>query len=141
MRDALQRILVPFLKIEGLTGKFPNFQREENGQLHLLSVQFDKYGGGLCLEFANHPPGDSEIPWGEVVSQEKITVGHTALDERVRLQENSSKNSTREDWFRFDQLKEGQYEDLANHIVHLFPQVNQWVRGKQIGINLFSNQS
>jgi hypothetical protein len=58
-RTILKRALVPHVESEGFVGKFPEFHRTENGELHLLSVQFDKYGGG----FSWSSPGIRRVIW------------------------------------------------------------------------------
>lgn len=136
IKIALKKVLVPYLAAEGFEGKFPAFMRLEDDTLHLLSVQFDKWGGGFFLEFAAHPAGDKTMSWGEVVPEAKLTVAHAALDARARLQETGSSNSTNEMWFRFEGLNQMECESLVKHVVEIFPQVNTWLRENEVGPNI-----
>jgi len=136
MKSALKKVLVPYLRSEGFIGKYPEFMRREKDILHLLSIEFDKYGGGFFLEFAPHPAGDKTMPWGEVVPEQNLTTAHSPFDMRARLQEYGTENSTNESWFRFDSLTRDECEDLANRVVKLFPQVNEWLREHKVGPNI-----
>jgi hypothetical protein len=136
MRNALKRTLIPYLESEGFGGKFPDFQRKEKDVLHLLSVHFDKHGGGFYLEFAKHPVGDKKTSWGEIVPEQKLNVAYAPAEDRARLQENANPNSLREDWFRFDNLSESEIEALVKRVIALFTQVNDWLRDKKVGKNI-----
>ncbi|MGD8643660.1 MAG: DUF4304 domain-containing protein [Chromatiales bacterium] len=132
-RTILKRALVPHVESEGFVGKFPEFHRTENGELHLLSVQFDKYGGGFFLEFARHPSGHMATPWDEMVPERELTVAHSPIESRARLQQDGHQNSLSEDWFRFEDLPANELEDLVLHVISLFPQVNDWLREGRAG--------
>jgi hypothetical protein len=110
--------------------------RREGEMLHLLSVQFYKYGGSFFLEFAPHPIGDKTMPWGEVVAEDKLTTIYAPFDTRARLQESGSRNSTEEMWFHFANLDDKECEDLVKHVIELFPQVNTWLREGKVGANI-----
>lgn len=135
-RIILKRTLVPELEAEGFQGKFPEFQRIERGELQLLSIVFDKYGGGFFLEFSNCPLGDMETSWGEVVAERELTVAHTPFESRARLQQKGDRNSLTEDWFRYDKLSADELERLVLHVVDLLPQINDWLRAKKVGRNI-----
>ena len=136
----LKRDLVPVLDAEGFKGEFPHFQRLENGTIHLLSIEFDKWGGGFFLEFACHPPGDFETTWGEVVSEKDIIVAHTSIESRARLQQKGHQNSLSEDWFRFENLSEDETEELVRHVISLIPQLNEWLRERKVGKNICATE-
>lgn len=140
IKAALKKVFVPHLAAEGFTGRFPEFIRREGEILHLLSVQFHKYGGSFFLEFAPHPAGDKTMSWGEVVPETKLTAAHAPFDTRARLQESATENSTEEQWFRFENLNEKECEDLVRHIIELFPQVNTWLREKKVGPNISATE-
>ena len=139
-RRILKRDLVPVLEIEGFKGKFPNFQRLENGSIHLLSIEFDKWGGGFFLEFACHPPGDLETTWGEVVAEKDIIVAHTSIESRARLQQKGHQNSLSEDWFRYENLSDDEIEKLVRHVSGLISQLNEWLREKRVGKNICATE-
>jgi hypothetical protein len=54
-RAAMKELFEPFLASEGFTGNYPHYQRKESDDLQLLSIIYDKWGGGFVLEFAHHP--------------------------------------------------------------------------------------
>ena len=139
-RRILKRDLVPALEVEGFSGRFPDFQRRENDDLHLLSIEFDKNGGGFFLEFTRHPPGDLETSWGEVVAESDLTVAHTHFESRARLQQNGQRNSLSEDWFRYDALSETEIEELVRHVVSLVSQINDWLRENSVGQNISTTE-
>ena len=141
VRRILKKALVPILVGEGFQGKFPDFQRLEKEDLHLLSIVFDKNGGGFFLEFTSHPPGDMETSWGEAISERELTVAHTHFESRARLQQNGHPNSLSEDWFRFDRLSENEIEELVQHVGSLISQINDWLREKRVGQNISTTES
>lgn len=136
IKAALKKVFVPHLTAEGFMGKYPQFVRKEDGALHLLSIQFDKWGGGFFLEFAAHPPGDKTMSWGEVVPESALTTAHAPFDTRARLQEDGADNSLRETWFRFENMDKEACEQLARRLVGVFPQVNEWLRTGERGANI-----
>lgn len=135
-RRILKRDLVPAMESAGFKGRFPNFQRREGGRLHLLAVEFDKHGGGFFLELACRPAGDFEAPWGEIVAESDLTVAHTPVEDRARLQQIGQRNSLSEHWFRYENLPEADIEKLVGHVSSLLDQVNDWLREKRVGTNL-----
>ncbi len=62
IRAAMKKMLEPFLANEGFTGKYPHFQRKESGSLQLLSVIYDKWGGGFVLEFVGKAKVKKAVP-------------------------------------------------------------------------------
>lgn len=141
VRRILKKTLVPILEAEGFQGKFPDFQRLDKEDLHLLSVVFDKNGGGFFLEFATHPPGDLETSWGEVIPEKELTVAHTHFERRARLQQNGHPNSLSEDWFRFEKLSGNEIKELVQNVGSLMYQVNDWLREKRAGQNISTTES
>ncbi len=140
VRRILRKNLVPMLEAEGFHGKFPDFQRLEKEDLHLLSIVFDKNGGGFFLEFTSHPPGNMETSWGEIIPEKELTVAHTHFEGRARLQQNGHPNSLSEDWFRFEKLSESEIGRLVQHVGNLIPQVNHWLREKRVGQNISTTE-
>lgn len=136
IKAALREILVPHLTLQGYCGTFPEFMRRENNVLHLLSVQFDKYGGGFFLEFAVHGCGDKVTSWGEVVPESKITVAHTPVENRARLQQTGSKISTADQWFRHEAMDARACRELVQRVVGMYPQIDAWLRKQVVGANI-----
>ena len=135
-RYLLKRDLTPMLKAEGFSGQFPHFQRQENDKLHLLSIEFDRYGGGFFLEFAAIPAGEMQTSWGEAIPQDNITLAHTNIEIRARLQQTAQQNSLRENWFCYDNLSEQEIEDLVDQVASMIGQVNDWLRHQNPGQNI-----
>jgi hypothetical protein len=94
MKAALKKVLVPALKERGFSGKYPEFQRKVGETLHLVSVQFYKYGGSFFVECAHHPAGEKKESGGELVPENKITVARTPIWNRVRLHHTCDRGST-----------------------------------------------
>ena len=138
VRTAMKKFLEPFLKEEGFTGKFPHFQRKEGESLQLLSVIYDKWGGGFVLEFANHPTGPLTTSWGPVIPEREIEIGYAPLDKRARLVRESKNRGSNEEFFRYEEIAENkeQCEALVALVINLFPQVNKWLRHREIGKNV-----
>ncbi len=139
MRPILKKILRQFLSRQNFQGKFPNYRRIESDMLHLLSVEFDKYGGAFFLELAICPAKNLQTSWGKSISVDELTAAHMPPEDRVRLQATADHHSLPEDWFRFDSLSdESELWQLAEQIIDLFPQVNDWFRNKKAGANIYS---
>ena len=94
----LRKDFVPALRARGFTGAFPHFRRLTAGQTDLLTVQFDKWGGGFVVEVATAPAGRFKTPWGGVVPAVKLTAHD--LDRRLRL---GARRASVDHWFRYDE--------------------------------------
>jgi len=139
MRRILRKIFGDFLQQQSFIGRFPNYRRIEDNTLHLLSFQFDTYGGAFFLELATHPAESLQVSWRRPIPVEELTAAHLPPETRVRLQAKANRHSLPEDWFRFDSFTdEYDFIQLAEHVKTLFPQVNDWLREKREGINILS---
>jgi hypothetical protein len=138
IRAAMKKLFEPFLANQGFTGKYPHFQRKESGELQLLSVIYDKWGGGFVLEFARHPSGVLHTSWGTVVPEEEIDVAYTSPSTRARLVRTERGQGCCEDFFRYEKIADDreQCEALVSCVVGLFPQVNEWLRKGNVGPNI-----
>ena len=138
IRAASKKVLEPFLADQGFQGKHPHFQRREGDTLHLLSVIYDKWGGGLVLEFARHAAGDLHTAWGEIVPEAKLEIGYCPADTRARLVASDSGQGRYEDFFRYEQFAEDreQCEQLMSRLLALFDQVDTWLREERVGKNI-----
>lgn len=137
-RRAIRAVLEPHLEQEGFGGKYPHFQRVEGDDLHLLSIVHDKYGGGFVLEFARMAPGPFETPWGEVVPQPELEIGHAPLDSRARLVRTTKGGASYEDFFRYDgsDFDAAAATLLLEGVVERFSQVNEWLRDGVVRANV-----
>ena len=107
-----------------------------NKCLQLLSVIYDKWGGGLALEFARHPPGTLHTPWGAEVPEAAIDIAYAPPHTRARLVRDG--RAGQEVFFRYESIAEdtAQCEALMQDIIALFPQVNTWLREGVAGPNV-----
>src|SRR5690242_16065722 len=99
MRRSLQAHLVPALRDRGFTGSLPHFRRIRPHQIDLLSVQFDKYGGGFCVELAKCEPEGVTTLWGTKIPPEEVI--STNVLARLRLGSNPAAQQF-DHWFRYD---------------------------------------
>ena len=98
MDAALRERFVPALRARGVTGSLPHFRRRGSDRIDLLTVQFDKYGGGFVLEVGRCEPEGVTMHWGLKIPPNKVT----AHDMSVRHRLGSSSPGQDGRWFRFD---------------------------------------
>jgi len=128
MIAALKDKIVPVLKARGFKGTFPHFRRLTNSGIHLLTFQFDKWGGGYVVEVAACSSAGVKMHWGEQIPPNKVTAQH--VNKRLRLGASDSKT---DHWFRYDRgglFKFGDpYEKAANEVLpYLDGQAENWWR-------------
>lgn len=104
MNDHLARIVVPKLRSIGFKGSFPHFRRILPNRIHLLTFQFDRYGGGFVIEIANCKAEGYTTSWGKKIEPNKITAHDLYVRKRIQSNMETS-NSLTDDWFRYDQSK------------------------------------
>lgn len=138
LRAAMKKLLEPFLAAQGFTGKYPHFQRKRSNHLQLLSVIYDKWGGGFVLEFAHHPTGALHTSWDTVVPEEEIDVTYTSLSSRARLVRTERGQGSYEDFFRYENIADDreQCEALVSRVIERFSQVNEWLGEGKVGPNV-----
>src|SRR3989338_3770789 len=85
MIGAIEKILLPILREKNFKGTFPDFFREKNGHIDLLSFQFNKYGGSFAvnISYANKERNNITPYSGKDVPPEKLTAYHGK--DRLRL--------------------------------------------------------
>ena len=145
LRSSTRRILEPAMAELGFRIRYPHFQRTRNGELELVSLQHDKWGGGFILEFAKHAAGDLQTSWGETVPEEKIDVAYTNPATRARLLATTERNDDRLNYFRYDPKADDRAstDALVEQMVRLLPQVIEWFESGLAGPNVlaFSDES
>ena len=72
MIAALKEHVVSALKSRGFKGSFPHFWRITESGIHLLTFQFDKWGGGFVVEVASCSPEGVTMHWGKQISPAKV---------------------------------------------------------------------
>ena len=123
----LKQTVEPVLFAEGFAGQFPHYRRHRNGLMDLLSFQFDKYGGGFCIEIAQCPEDGYRNKSGNFVAGNNIKAWDIEPIERLRIK--PGKGPFRGSWFRFD-------SDTAAHaartvLPHLSKANDWWFSSKQ----------
>ena len=98
MIAALKRVFVPALRARGFKGSFPHFRRPNNEQIDLLTVQFDRWGGGFVVEIAKCDPEGVTTHWGKKIPPNKVS----AWDVGKRYRLGSPFTAEGDHWFRFD---------------------------------------
>jgi hypothetical protein len=98
MIETLKEYVVPVLRERGFKGSFPHFRRPTERAIHLLTFQFDKWGGGFIVEIATCPPKGVTMHWGEHVPPTKVR----AWDVTRRLRLGAPDEKSDGQWFRYD---------------------------------------
>ena len=80
----------------------------------MLTVQFDRYGGGFVVELAKCPPDGVTTLWGARIPPNKVKA-HNVLT-RLRLGSNPAANEF-DHWFRYDGSESP--EEVAKSVVAL----------------------
>jgi hypothetical protein len=95
---SLKKLFVPALRARGFKGSFPHFRRIRDDRIDLLTVQFDRHGGGFIIEVSKCPPNGYTTHWGKQLPPNKVRAWD--LDRRHRV--GSPKPGVDGHWFRFD---------------------------------------
>ena len=90
MIATLKEHLLPVLKDRGFKGSFPHFRRPTDTAIHLLTFQFDKWGGGFAVEIASCPVEGVTMHWGEHIPPAKVSAHD--VTHRLRLGSPDSKS-------------------------------------------------
>jgi hypothetical protein len=129
MIETLKEQVVPMLRERGFKGSFPHFRRPTERAIHLLTFQFDKWGGGFTVEIAICSPDGLTMSWGEHIPPTKVRAWDVTPAHRPRL---GPKKSNK--WFRFD--KQGwfssgdPYERAALELLPYLDQAEDWWRSQ-----------
>lgn len=97
MIRALQDVLVPVLRARGFRGSVPHFRRLEDARIDLLTIQFDRYGGGFVVEIAKCPLEGVVHPNGKRIEPSRVTAQD--VSRRLRL---GARSESGDHWFRYD---------------------------------------
>lgn len=100
MKDALKSVLVPRLRGLGFGGTLPHFRRRKTSGVDLLTVQFDRHGGGFVVEISRCSLDGVTTRWGKHIPPNKVTVHD--LDPQLRHRLGSPRPGVDGRWFRFD---------------------------------------
>ncbi|MFI5095886.1 MAG: DUF4304 domain-containing protein [Candidatus Acidiferrales bacterium] len=72
MIAALKAEFVPALRKRGFKGSFPHFRRVKPDKIDLLTIQFDRWGGGFVIEIAKCGPDGITTYWGLHIPANKV---------------------------------------------------------------------
>ena len=100
MDAALKSTFVPALRRLGFKGSLPHFRRLLPDRVDLLTVQFDRYGGGFIVEISRCGPTGVTTYWGKHIPATKVTAHDLDPEKRHRLRSPGRGIDGR--WFRFD---------------------------------------
>lgn len=97
---ALKNAFVPALRARGFKGTLPHFRRVDARHIALLTIQFDRNGGGFVVEIARCGLEGFTTSWGRHVPPNKVTAHDLHPSDRHRL--GSPSPGVDGIWFRFD---------------------------------------
>lgn len=100
MDAALRVRFTPALRSRGFKGSLPHFRRVREDRIDLLTVQFDKWGGGFVIEIGRCPADGITTPWGKEIAPGKVTAHDLHPNARHRIGSRAPGEDGR--WFRFD---------------------------------------
>lgn len=100
MIASLRKVFLPALRERRFKGSLPHFRRIGDKQIDLLTVQFDRHGGGFVIEIAKCPPEGITTYWGKEIPPNKVTAWDLHPYDRRRL--GSPRAGEDGHWFRFD---------------------------------------
>jgi hypothetical protein len=121
MDEALKALVVPALRSSGFKGSLPHFRRASSEGIDLVTVQFDKWGGGFVIEIARCSPEGFMTSWGKEVAPNKVSTWDLPSSWRDRVQPGAGSGT--EDWFRFEN---GQATKAAGQVLLRLPEIEAW---------------
>jgi hypothetical protein len=125
MDDALKEYVVPALRERGFKGSYPHFRRSLQNRVDLLTIQYDKNGGGFVVEIGRCGVEGVTTHWGKHVPAAKVTAWDLHPDKRLRLK--SKAGAGTDAWFRFES---GEYGEVAGQVLsRLMDADNYWAGG------------
>jgi len=122
MISSLQKLFVPALRERGFKGSLPHFRRPMKDRIDLLTIQFDKWGGGFVIEISNCTPEGIIMPWGEHIPPNRVKAWDVNPPNRPRL--GSPKPGEDGHWFRFDGWTGT--DKVARQAVSYLQEAEQW---------------
>ena len=123
MIAALKENFVPTLRERGFKGSFPHFRRIGPNGIHLLTVQFDKWGGGFVIEIATCGPEGLTTSWGEHIPPNKVRAWDTNPRHRLGAPSPGQDGV----WFRYDDGTP--VEKVARRVLAYLPEADAWWNG------------
>ena len=112
MNEALKAYVVPALRERGFKGSLPHCRRLRSGRVDLLTIQFDKNGGGFVVEISQCDAEGLTTHCDKHVPASKVTALDLHPNQRLRLKLRDGPGT--DSWFRFDR---GEYGEVAGQVV------------------------
>jgi hypothetical protein len=119
MDSELKALVLPVLRKHFFKGSIPHFRRLRGDGIDLLTVQFDRYGGGFVIEVARCPVEGITTAWGKRIPASKVCAWD--VNDRQRIQ--PRQGSGRDCWFRFDN---GDVKGAALSLLGYLPMAEGW---------------
>jgi hypothetical protein len=101
MLNALEGLAGPVLRERGFVGHFPVFRRTKNGELHLLELQFSRYGSAFRLNLGVCPAEGITTKWGEFVPPDEVNTSYELQRKYYLDPRNITAGKSQEHWFSF----------------------------------------
>jgi Domain of unknown function (DUF4304) len=127
MNAALRDRFVPSLRKRGFKGSLPHFRRVSEDRVDLLTVQFDKYGGGFVIEISRCPLEGVTTAWGKKIPPAKVTAHDIHPDDRHRLGSPAPGEDGR--WFRYDGRTS--VKSVADSAASMLTEADAWWNGER----------
>ena len=123
MIGALKKHFKPVLRERGFTGSHPHYRRIGTTQIDLISIQFDKDGGGFRIEIAKCPSQNTTGVLGRQVIPSKATVWDFTENRHFL---------GKGEWLRYDNLppSEDFFRELALKALNQLDLAELWFSGK-----------
>lgn len=122
MVDALKEVFVPALRQRAFTGSLPHFRRRGVDRIDLLTIQFDRHGGGFVIEVSCCGANGVVTPWGKHIPPEKVTAWSLYPPKRHRL--GSPRLGIDGHWFRYD--TGATFERVAQDALSYLQEADNW---------------
>ena len=119
----LKSVVVPQLRLAGFKGSLPHFRRVTDGQIDLLTFQFDRNGGGFLIEISRCALVGTTTPWGKAIGPKAVTAWDMHPDRRYRLK--PSEGNGVDSWFRFDS---NSISVCSEQVLQSLSKAEQWWR-------------
>jgi len=122
MLAALEAHLLPVLRDQGFKGSLPHLRRARADGIDLLTIQFDKRGGGFVIEIARCGREGITTHWGKKIPAGRVKAHDLPHDQRHRLGSPGPGVDGR--WFRYDSGTS--CDAVAEQVVAMLPEADAW---------------
>jgi antitoxin component of MazEF toxin-antitoxin module len=124
MVAALKHVVVPALRQRGFTGSFPHFRRIAAQRVDLLTIQFDKWGGGFVVELAKSGADGFTTALGVKIPAARLKAHDLHPKDRLRL---GAAQQGQDFWFRYDQ--KAPVDAVARDVAAQLERAETWWNG------------